>query len=530
MNKLIWLPLVLFGSASLIFAACAGGDAGSSSSETGGSGGETQSAGSSGTGAFGAGGGHIVESTTGTGTGGSGGAGGDVGSGGGGEGGMGLPICADPGQPRTYFMSADDSGSMGSAAVAREYLRAGLAPPPALIRPYELLNYYRVYYPLPNDDKLGVHVHFAQGETGQYRFQVAVQAFTVERPPLALTLVLDTSGSLIGEGVARERAAVSAIAQQLVAGDRVSVVTWSNEESALLEGYEVKGPDDPTLLELAKSLSPGGGSDLHSGLSRGYELAEAMYSDLRLNRLVLVSDGGANLGVLDRDLIAQKAQYGDEKGIHLVGVGLGPAFGYSDTLMNAVTDAGRGSYVYLDSEEEANATLGDRFEEVMDIAARNVQIAVTLPSYFDIFTTSGEGVSLDQEAIEPQTIAPGDSMVLSQVLTLNQRIPPCETDPFKVQVTWNDPSLHQSEGENFSLWEGSIKSVTGEPWQLLKAEAIFAYGRALQTRKAIDLDKAKSLVQKAITHPDLQAEDLYAFELDEIADLLDSFPESDVAN
>lgn len=529
-----WHAILLFTAAAGAAAGCAlagGYDNGATESGAGGEGGVGVGGGTN-SGTTGAGGSvplaedtNNQENTDGGGGGALPADGGAGGSGAGGGGGGGLAtLCADGGTPRTFYMSADDSSSMGSPTVAREYLRAGQPPPPALIRTYEFLNYYHVRYPLPADDKLGVHVHFANSTSGSYRLQVGVQAFEGPRPPMSLTFVVDTSGSLLGEGILRERAAIRAISGQLVQGDIVNFVTWSNEDADLLEGYPVAGPDDPTLAAVADALAPGGGSDLHAGLVQGYSLAKSTYGDKRLNRVVLISDGGANLGVVDRDLIAAEAEKGDKVGIHLVGIGVGPALGYSDVLMNAVTDAGRGSYVYLDSVEEADAILGQRFREVMDLAARNVEIAVTIPSYFDIQTSSGEGYSQDKSAIKPQHIAPADSMVLNQVLTLFPETALCDLDPIKVKVSWFDPFLYTSSGQNFTTWEQSIASVTGEPWQLLKAEAIFAYARALQSQKKSDFDVAKAALEKAKKQPELEQDAAPGGELHEIEDLIGLFP------
>ena len=71
-----------------------------------------------------------------------------------------------------------------------------------------------------------------------------------------------------------------------------------------------------------------------------------------LNRLVLISDGGANAGVTDIEIIAENAAYGGSDGIYLVGVGVDKNSNYNDELMDDVTDAGKGASVFLPDEDE----------------------------------------------------------------------------------------------------------------------------------------------------------------------------------
>lgn len=541
MRRARWLPIVLFATTAGIAAACsaegldpatgAGGDF-----AEGGSGGGSNAAGGAGNGndvsqdtsqpeavgagsGGGGGGGPTSGTTTTTTTGGAGGGGGE---------GAGASDCGDTGEPKVFYMSSDDSSSMGSPALAREFLAAGLAPPPALIRPYEFLNYYRIRYDLPTDGLLDVDVSYAPlpDDPSLYRFQVGVQAFAVTRPPMALTFVVDASSSLIGQGILRERKAIEAIASKLQDGDLVNFVTWASEDAVVLDSHEVKGPNDAALLAAAKDLVPGGGSDLHSGLKHGYELAKATHSDKVLSRVVLISDGGANLGVVDRDLIAAEAKNGDDLGIYLIGIGVGPAQGYSDTLMNEVTDQGRGSYVYLDSEAEATAVLADRFDEVMDVAARAVEVKLTLPSYFSIKTTSAEDVSTVKTEVRPQHLAPGDSMVFFQILSHDSSQPVCANDEIQVHVQWEAPALHPatlSGGKTFDSWPMPISELQGVTPQMLKAEAVVAYAQALATRRKGDFTKAQTAIDAAQADAAL-TEDA---ELQSIEELLAKFPGSE---
>ena len=201
-----------------------------------------------------------------------------------------LPACVSGLTPLSFFMSADDSNSMASPALAREWLHASKPPPrPEQIRTYEFLNYYNPIYDLPDSasGKLGIHVDMMQEPPStkdnafRLRLQVGVQAFQLPRPELVLTYVIDTSGSLVGTGMERARAALLSIGSHLQKGDVVNVVTWANADNVLLEGYAAHGDpsDQDKLAEVVTSLVPGGGSDLHAGLGKGYDLAKKHRDD-----------------------------------------------------------------------------------------------------------------------------------------------------------------------------------------------------------------------------------------------------------
>ena len=402
----------------------------------------------------------------------------------------------------TFYMSADDSNSMASPVLAREMLRASLAPPAARIRTYEFLNYYNAHYEQPPAGTLGVHVEMQDAKLSptvpdsRYRLQIGVQAPQIERAPLVVTFVVDASSSLIGQGIERERATLLALGHALEQGDVVNVVTWANENSVLLEGYEATGTeaDDAKLAEVVNALAPGGGSDLHAGLTRGYDLAREHFEPKGLNRVVLLSDGGANLGVVDRNAIAKAAEDAEEERIYLVGVGVGPAEGYSDALMDLVTDAGRGAYVYLDDPAEADSVFADRFDEVMNIAAHDVQIQVDLPSYLEIDEFYGEKYAPNADQVKPQTLAPGDSMILNQSVYTTDSLNVCGLDVIMVTVSWKTALTHEERST------GPLEFTMGEILhppspQVLKANAVIAYAEALKDGKKPALQKAEELAR-----------------------------------
>ncbi len=403
----------------------------------------------------------------------------------------------DPSAPLVLYVSADDSNSMASPVRAREALRAGSSAFGS-VRTYEFFNYYRFDYPAPTRGQLNLFAEAVEGSTpGSIDLQFAVRSPDPDatRRDMTITFVLDTSGSMEGHGIERERAAILALASKLQAGDIVNAVTWSVDQQVVLANHVATGPNDSAVVAMAQGLAPNGGTDLDAGLIRGYELAEQSYDIERLNRLVVISDGVANVGVTAADVIAMSSELGDDEGIYLVGIGTGPAGAYNDELMDFVTDKGRGAYIYLDEPEEAQAILADRFDEVMEVSARAVRLELTVPWYFQMQKFYGEEYSENPAEVKPQHLAPGDTMVLLQTLKACDPTLLVGSDPVSIEASWNTPITHEP---NSVTLETTVAELLGSPTLFMpKGKAIAAYADALRSGLSADLHAAHARVQAA---------------------------------
>ena len=390
----------------------------------------------------------------------------------------GACVGLDSSQAARLYLSADDSNSMASPVIARSLVRGGQKVPPEIVRTYEFLNYYNVPFTQPAPGSLSLSLQARAQTSGDYELQIGVQSAPAASPRRAMNLVfvLDTSGSMGGAPIALEQAAVRAIASQVRAGDVVSVVTWNTAQGVPLEGHVASGPNDAALLDVVNGLTADGGTDLDGGLQKGYALAQAAFDPGRINRVILISDGMANVGVTNEKLIGAKAEDQDKEAIYLVGIGVGD--GVNDTLMNVVTDAGRGAYVYLDSADEANAMLAGLFDEVMDIAARGVQVELELPWYFQMKQFYGEEYSADPKQVKPQHLAPGDAMVFQQIIhaCTSQAAP--GTDVVKATARWTDPFDYSAK--SVTLQRSFAELATASSRELLRGRAIVKWAEALK--------------------------------------------------
>jgi len=399
----------------------------------------------------------------------------------------------------TFFISPDDSNSTSSAAQARDAVLGYWTGLNAVsIRTYEFMNYYDFGYERPDaGEAIKVTTQMVRdpdAAAGAYDIQIGVASpvvTTASRAPMNITLILDTSGSMNGHSMNMLKAVSLEIAGELKEGDLVSAVVWDTSHAVLLNSHEVTGADDSTLMSLIESLESGGGTDLHGGLTAGYRRASAMYNPDRINRIVLISDGGANVGITDSATIAEYAGGAESDGIYMVGVGVGSSDTYNDDLMDDVTDAGKGASVFIASAAEAAKVFDDRFINTMDVAARNVSVALELPGGFEIVAFSGEEYSTDPAEIEPQHLAPNDAMVFLQ--TIQTCAPESVTGDtsLTVRVQYLDASTFESHEVRQTMTFSEL--LDGEVTLLRKGQAVFAYAeglKAFQQASSVDEEAA----------------------------------------
>ncbi len=441
-----------------------------------------------------------------------------------------LPLGAVP-APKVLYLSADDSNSQSSPVLVRSLIENGQIVDPTQLRVWEFLNYYDFSYAPPSSAPIAVTQQFRPYDipNGLYALQIGVQGrhvATAARRPANITLVVDTSGSMGGSPISLLRDVCNEIASSLKSGDRVSMVSWDTSQAVVLDSLAVTGPDDPTLLSAIATLTAGGGTDLHGGLTAGYQLAEQNFLEGGLNRVVLISDGGANVGITDEELIAQHAEAAEDEAIFMVGVGVGDGNYYNDLLMDTVTDWGKGASIFIDSPAEAEKMFHDRFLATMEVTALDVRVEMTLPPYFDMDQFFGEEYSENPDEVEPQHLSPNDAMIYQQLIKTTQPKQVYASYTIGLNVTYTDAITGAQGTESTS---STLQSLVFDPCdELRKGDAIVQYvqtlGRVYQMAIAGSQDVAAAeLCDEAIDAIETSASILVDADLTEIASLLTEY-------
>jgi secreted protein with Ig-like and vWFA domain len=267
-----------------------------------------------------------------------------------------------------------------SFKLAAASLDQGLMPDPGSIRSEEFINTFDYRDP---DPAPGVPVAFAW-ERAQYpfahnrdmlRFSIKTAAAgRIPGRPLNLVLLLDNSGSMErADRVAIIHEALRVLASQLQPGDKISIVTFARTARLWVDG--ISGADAAQVLELVAGLTPEGGTNLGEALDLAYATALRHYLANGVNRVVLLTDGAANLGSTDPEVLKQKVQTERNQGIALDCFGIGWE-GYNDDLLEILTRNGDGRYGFINTPEEAADGFAAQLAGALHVAASDVKVQV----------------------------------------------------------------------------------------------------------------------------------------------------------
>ncbi|THF71460.1 VWA domain-containing protein [Deinococcus sp. Arct2-2] len=167
------------------------------------------------------------------------------------------------------------------------------------------------------------------------------------RAPINLSLVLDRSGSMSGHPLEMARQAAKTAIRALQPQDRLSVVIFDNTVEMLIAPQLVT--DSEVLCRTVEGIAAGGMTALHAGWVEGATLTAQHLNPEALNRVLLLSDGQANVGETQPDRIAQHVRGLTQRGVSTSTVGLGRD--YQEDLLRAMADAGDGNFEHIEDAE-----------------------------------------------------------------------------------------------------------------------------------------------------------------------------------
>ena len=190
------------------------------------------------------------------------------------------------------------------------------------------------------------------------------------RPPVNVAIVIDTSGSMGGKKIEQAKKAAITAVNRLRDSDIVSVVLYSSSAHVLVPA--TKATDRQEIVKRIKSVHADGSTALFAGVSKGAAEIRKFLDDQSVNRVILLSDGKANVGPKSPRELERLGAALVKEGISVSTLGLG--LNYNEDLMSSLASAGSGNHIFVEEADDLVAVFNSEFNDLMSVVAGEFKI------------------------------------------------------------------------------------------------------------------------------------------------------------
>jgi len=275
----------------------------------------------------------------------------------------------------TFAIDVDEA----SYVMTRSYLHDGNLPPQEAVRVEEFVNHFDYGYDAPHRDRFSLYIDGSPSPFGKnyqlLRFGIKGRIIPKEnRRPAVLTFVVDVSGSMGREDrLGAVRQSLRMLVDQLNDDDLVGIVVYGSQAFTVLDHTSIRNRS--TIIDAIERLVPQGSTNAEAGLVLGYSLAEKHFREGAINRIILCSDGVANVGRTGAEDILGRIESQVKKGITLSSIGFGMG-NYNDVMLEKLGNKGNGYYAYVDNLQQAKKIFVDNLTGTLEVIAKDVKIQV----------------------------------------------------------------------------------------------------------------------------------------------------------
>ena len=310
-----------------------------------------------------------------------------------------------------------------------------------------------------------------------------------QRSSVNLGLVLDRSGSMQGEKLKLTLEAACQAVAALDPGDYLSVVTFDGDAHTLYSGY---AEDREEICARVRSVEAGGQTALWAGWNRGVGELQPKLQAQRLSRLVVLTDGEANIGETNPKRICGAVAEQAQSGLQTSTLGFGAH--YNESLLRSMASSGGGNHSYIENAGQLEAFFAEEMQSLLNARGTRVRLNVTpvggvrLSWLAEVHYDPQGGVSL-ADLVEGQP--------LSLMLRLEVPCPPPPGELLKWELSWHDLDNGEIKTANGNL---VLPSVDRAAWDALPSHP--------EVEMHLALSRAHHLRDQAMKLLELDAEDV----------------------
>jgi Ca-activated chloride channel homolog len=262
-------------------------------------------------------------------------------------------------------------------------------------------------------------------------------ASATQRVPLNIALVLDRSGSMMGDKLEYCKKAAQFVVDNLDPNDRVSVVVYESGVKVLVPS--TKAGNKEQLKRMIAGINVAGGTCMSCGMLSGYDEVKKYFEQQHVNRVLLLTDGLANAGISDRkslDSVADKWATTDKITLSTFGVGAD----FDEKMLTELAEYGIGNYYFIDKPENIPPIFSKEMKGLLEVVAQEASVKLELPAnvtvvkvygyrfeqkgntliipFRDIFSEELKSVLVELKLKQPQT----DPLIFKSAFTFNDAV------------------------------------------------------------------------------------------------------------
>lgn len=210
------------------------------------------------------------------------------------------------------------------------------------------------------------------------------------RDPVNLAFVLDRSGSMSGQKIGLAKRAVETAVERLLPSDQFAIVCYDDRVDVVVEATSASAEAKANAIARLRSIDARGSTDLGSGWMRGAEQVAlglvANPAGASVNRVLLLTDGLANVGLTDPAELTRHASELRARGVTTTTFGVGEDF--DETLLQSMAQAGGGHFYFIADAVQIADHIATEVGELLAVVARDVAVEVTVPDGVELRSLS----------------------------------------------------------------------------------------------------------------------------------------------
>lgn len=193
-----------------------------------------------------------------------------------------------------------------------------------------------------------------------------------KRSPINLALVLDRSSSMSGDKLEKAKEAALMVVDRLQDDDIISVISYDSTVEVLVPAARASERDH--IRARIEALTPRGSTALFAGVSYGIEEVSKFLDSKRVNRIILLSDGQANIGPSSPNELGRLGEVAGRQGISISTIGLG--LGYNEDLMAQIARRSDGNHAFAQASSDLATIFNHELGDILSVVAQDVEVEI----------------------------------------------------------------------------------------------------------------------------------------------------------